>query len=814
MTMRSRHQSVASVLLALVLGWSTNGLSVRPLQAADRSELYGKDPSLAKVSSHLLEGRLLLREGVSLATVTQQLPVLRTRRGMLEIEIRFTSLDAAAVEYVSGLGVEVLKSFEDFGVIDALADAELLDEIARMPEVTVVRPQYGAITNAGSVDNQADASINADDARAGYGIDGTGVTIGVLSDTFHRVIGGSISGTGCSRILTGSSSQSSGDLPAQVVVLDSGPVDGTDEGAAMAELMHDLATGSPLMFHSAFNSMADFAEGITDLRFCGSDVIVDDVIYFAEPMFQDGLIAQAAQAAVDAGVPYLSSAGNQATFGVDEIYVDAHPTDDTSFPPTGDDLHDFGGGDLFGSITVPGSCGFLLVLQWNQPFSGVLGPGASSDLDLYVYDSASVASGRLAQSTNAQGCSLEESGTGGDPLEIVSFTNSAGAPKTVFVAVDHFCGNESDLRFRIAAFPTCSGSSYSFEGGIFDKAQIYGHAAAAGAAAVAAVFYAEIDSGGTQILPIDQIDVEPFSSLGGDIPFFFDGSGHPLPGAPVSRTKPEFAAPDGTNTTFFGQDIGTDPDRFPNFFGTSAAAPHAAAVAALLLEVDPVLTPAGIRSLLQATASDIETVGFDFLSGAGLIDARDAVSAVAEILEVNPTSHDFGLVAIGSSASRTFTLSNTASGNATVSVSSITLSDVVKFSLDVSAGGAPCGSTSPTIAAGASCTLDVNFTPTSTETSQATLTVTSDAPPTTSHLTGAGTAGCVAPDTLLLTDQTVTTTTEFVACSTITAGPAFAVNAPGYVTFRTRDLITLQNGFSVGQGASFTAVLDPTAGVP
>src|SRR5262249_62146311 len=51
---------------------------------------------------------------------------------------------------------------------------------------------------------------------------------------------------------------------------------------------------------------------ITTLRTNGSTVIVDDIGYFAGPFFQDGVIPQAVDAAVAAGVPYFSAAGNEA----------------------------------------------------------------------------------------------------------------------------------------------------------------------------------------------------------------------------------------------------------------------------------------------------------------------------------------------------------------------------------------------------------------------------------------------------------------------------------------------------------------------
>src|SRR5262249_17456780 len=68
---------------------------------------------------------------------------------------------------------------------------------------------------------------------------------------------------------------------------------------------------------------------------------------------------------------------------------------------------------------------------------------------------------------------------------------------------------------------------------------------------------------------------------------------------------------------------------FSTFFGTSAAAPHVAAVAALLLSKNSSLTPAQIKATLMTSAVDIGAPGFDSVAGAGRLDALAAANAVA-----------------------------------------------------------------------------------------------------------------------------------------------------------------------------------------
>ena len=94
-------------------------------------------------------------------------------------------------------------------------------------------------------------------------------------------------------------------------------------------------------------------------------------------------------------------------------------------------------------------------------------------------------------------------------------------------------------------------------------------------------------------------------------------------------------APDGAITTFFGQDIpdpgdGSDTDTLPNFFGTSAAAAHAAAVAALLRSAHPTLSAHELYGVLGSTAIDMGPPGFDEDSGYGLLQALPAITQVIQ----------------------------------------------------------------------------------------------------------------------------------------------------------------------------------------
>jgi Subtilase family len=97
--------------------------------------------------------------------------------------------------------------------------------------------------------------------------------------------------------------------------------------------------------------------------------------------------------------------------------------------------------------------------------------------------------------------------------------------------------------------------------------------------------------------------------------------------SPEELAKPDVTATDCGRTTFFASHTGS----IWRFCGTSAAAPHAAAVAALLRQGDANATAPQIRESLLETATSIGTPPFPPTAvGAGLVDAFSAVEKLPE----------------------------------------------------------------------------------------------------------------------------------------------------------------------------------------
>jgi hypothetical protein len=503
---------------------------------------------------------------------------------------------------------------------------DALDDLAALTSVTFARPVYQPVRRAGDVTSQGDPALQADVARTQFSVDGSGVQVGVISDSYDR---------DASSGITAADDIASGDLPNNVQVVKEGGAGDTDEGRAMLQIVHDVAPGASLMFGSAVGGEAAFANVIRQLALQGADVIVDDIGYLTEPFFQDGLIAQAANDVFGDGVPYFSAAGNQGDAAYEADFVDSG--DDLIIPVNGQNqnvgrMHDFdptAGKATTQSITIQPGGLFQAVLQWDQPFGSLGGSGSQNDLDVYLFN---LQSGQLVASSI-------DANQGGDPLEILSYPNLSTNTQFGLVITKFGAGpNPGHLKYinlgfnsDISTFATDTGASW-------------GHPLAAGAAGVAAASFFMTPEFG-----LSPPQLNEFSSAGGTA-FLFDTSGNRL-SQPDLRDQPRFTGPDNANTTFFGADIpssqGNDTDTFPNFAGTSAAAPHVAAVAALMIELaggPGKLSPDKIYSIMETTAIDIlarrddtlfpggtpisipSAAGYDLFSGYGLVDARAALN--------------------------------------------------------------------------------------------------------------------------------------------------------------------------------------------
>jgi hypothetical protein len=544
---------------------------IRALQA----EKAARSPAQRKLGSQLLYAARM-RRGLPVAdgvgTLRTEVEVDAAGRTLVDVRARTS---ARLLATITALGGEVVSQLPAAGALRARLPLDALETLAAEPAVERIRPAGRAMTRATNV-SQGDVAHRAAEARTAYGVDGTGIRVGVLSDGVDSL----------------ASLEASGDLPPGVTVLPEQAGSGS-EGTAMLEIVHDLAPGAQLLFATAFESQASFAANILALRAAGADVIVDDVAYFAEAVFQDDDVAAAVDAVVADGALYFTAAGNEGNLSDGTAGVwegDFAASGDTL---SGDPIHDFGGGVTLNEVTVDSPYAFTL--HWADPLGG-----SSNDYDLYLTNKPGTVI--FAASTDVQ------DGNDDPYEEIGSFTNDAGRKLMVARAAGaadrHLHVNANRGRLEIAT-----------------AGQTGQHAGARGAVSVAAVDVRDAAGAGGVFAGTES--VETYSS-DGPRRVFYEADGTPITPGNLSatggelRAKPDLAAADCVATATPG---------FATFCGTSAAAPHAAAIAALLLDLGA--APGEVRSALGATALDIEAPGADRDSGAGIAEALAAAAAAA-----------------------------------------------------------------------------------------------------------------------------------------------------------------------------------------
>jgi LPXTG-motif cell wall-anchored protein len=579
--------------------------------------------------------------------------------GKVTVSVRFAdpATQDAAVDAVAALGTVVAVT-RSLPTIVVQAPPASFTQLAALPGVVSVTPALRPATSGGAtaaasahaaaattsdaakscreIPAEADPILRSDAAREAFGVDGTGVTVGVISDSFD---------TAADVATTPQDDVNMGSLPGPgnpcgyttaVRVLADASAPSTDEGRAMLQNVHAIAPGATLLFHNDGPTPATMADAVRALKDAGADVIVDDVLFGYEPMYQRGVLASAVADVVDDGVTYLSAVFNYGAIGrsgpAAGQQTGAWESDSftgmpcpqavmDTLPPktTGVDCMNFApGGDanaLLGATIVAGPT-FSLYTQWSNPENGI-------------------ETGAFAVVFDAAGKHVSTFGLVDENTAFSMTSVSTGAAKGTSVTADYrialvrTVASAPDMRTKLV-FALDSGGVLGLQYGTWPAGvtvgpAAYGHAADPSAIAV----------GASSVLTPENL--EPYSSPGPATYLFEPVRSDAVPAArlpePQVISKPDVVAVDAVRTSFFVPD-GNPPGIF-RFSGTSSAAPNAAGVAALAVQhAGKGISPAAIRAALVGSGRPIDgPLGYtgivdENLIGSGLIDAEATLAAL------------------------------------------------------------------------------------------------------------------------------------------------------------------------------------------
>jgi subtilisin family serine protease len=615
------------------------------------------------------------------------------------VEARLEAGALARTEALEAAGAKVLTASGRYQRVALSVAPEDLGAVAAVPGVEAVVPSWAPTVYAvegepttsstvsygpcegGSVISKGVEQLRVPAAREAFGARGAGETIGVISDSFDLA---TKSGLGTPIATTAAGDESTDDLtglhngcsgqrtPVHVIAeAPSGLRSSlTDEGRAMLQIVHDIAPHAELAFATAYSSEIEFAENIERLAApvssggAGATVIVDDVSYPTDPDFQEGPVSVAIHKVTEEGVTYLTAAGNENRFepktgneigsweapafrdagecpnSIDELMTKRiHETQPgrpfnpecMNFDPEGEPDTTFG-------ITVEAEEALTVNLQWAEPWSGV-----RTDLDAFII--------RTEEGTGKEevlySSNLKNAGAGsvGEPIELPVWTNPTEEDQEVEVVINRcvqWCNLEAKknerprLKMIFAEdgrgvekieYPTSQEVGPGEEGDVVGPS-VSGHAGSKWAITLGATSWKQLAS--------TPKEPEPYSSRGPVKHYFGPVNGvtpaTPL-GTPEVLAKPNLTATDCSVTTFFHQ----VEESGWHFCGTSAAAPHAAAVAALMRQTDPALGGAGtgassaIRAAMESSATAYTPAnkrnGHEAV-GAGLLNAYAAITAL------------------------------------------------------------------------------------------------------------------------------------------------------------------------------------------
>lgn len=554
-----------------------------------------------KLDSQLIFAAKFKKTGVvNPAALTLRPSLTNEADGRIKVDIKCTVTPEllAAIEAAGGT---IISSSPRYQFLRAVLPVENLETIAGRADVIFIQPIRKARRNA--VDSEGDTTHQAIQARASYPAAGAGIKVGVLSDSIDN-------GSGAL-----AAAEAGGNIVASnLFVLPGQQGTGEAEGLAMCEIVHDLAPQATIYFATGAASEQQMASNIVALAQAGCRIICDDEAYPDESPFEDAVIAQAVNTVSAMGVSYFSCARNSGNLdaGTSSTWQGDFVTSNTVAGYGPELLFGTGSGATRYDAILTGGSDFEANLFWTDPLGA-----ATNDYDLFLFN---LYSGNIIYSSQNR-----QNGTQ-DPYEHID--NPAGYNSGYALAVIQYSGTNRFLHLDFGRGVLNWATGGCIRGhNACDAPNAYTVAATPAATAYSGNYIAGPYLNGTGTTgpypaAFNSSDIVEYFSADGPRRMYFNPDGTAVTPGNFSSAggkmilKPEFTAADGVTCT---------PPGFAPFFGTSAATPHAAAIAAMVLSYNPSLTPAQLRTVLTNSCIDIMATGWDRDSGYGILMASTAL---------------------------------------------------------------------------------------------------------------------------------------------------------------------------------------------